>query len=122
MIGDKTPHKEIEFWGTSREDLLDEKVFPPMARYLIGKQLRRIQSGLEPMDWKPFDVVGAGTKELRVRLADGAFRVLYVVKFPEYVYVLHCFKKKTDKTSTRDKNIASDRYKELMNERKNHEH
>ena len=121
MAGEAAQDKAIEFWGTSREDLLDDKVFPPQARFLIGKQLRRVQRGEEPMDWKPFDVVGAGTKELRVRLADGAFRVLYVVKFPEYVYVLHCFKKKSEQTSTRDKNIASERYKELINERKNHE-
>ena len=42
-------------------------------------------------DWKPFDEVGAGTKEIRVRDASGIYRVIYVAKFEEAIYVLHCF-------------------------------
>jgi phage-related protein len=37
--------------------------------------------------------------EIRIRDAAGAFRVLYVAKFGDAVYVLHCFQKKTQKTS-----------------------
>ena len=43
--------------------------------------------------------VGQGVKEIRIRDAAGAFRVLYVAKFADAVYVLHCFQKKTEKTS-----------------------
>jgi phage-related protein len=48
---------------------------------------------------------------------DGWFRVMYVAKFPEAVYVLHCFKKKTSATSKHDKEIATARYKAVVQER-----
>jgi phage-related protein len=50
-------------------------------------------------------------------LDDGWFRVRYVAKFPEAVYVLHCFKKKSRVTSKQDKEIASSRYKAVIKER-----
>jgi phage-related protein len=44
--------------------------------------------------------------------------VIYVAKFEEAVYVLHCFQKKTQATSTRDKDIADVRYRSVFNARK----
>ena len=35
--------------------------------------------------------IGPGVKEIRIRDATGAFRVIYVAKFAEAIYVLHCF-------------------------------
>lgn len=61
---------------------------------------------MEPDHWKPFDEAGAGAKEIIIDLDDGWFRVMYVAKFPEAVYVLHCFRKKTNLTSKQDKDIA----------------
>lgn len=43
---------------------------------------------------------------------------MYVAKFHEAVYVLHCFKKKTRATSKHDKDIATARYKAVIQERK----
>lgn len=62
-------------------------------------------------------MVGAGTKEVRINLDDGWFRVMYVAKFPEAVYVLHCFKKTTTSTSKHDKDIMATRYKAVIQER-----
>jgi phage-related protein len=73
---------------------------------------------LEPDDWKPFDDVGPGTREIRIRDASGAYRVMYVAKFEEAVYVLHCFQKKTQATSRRDKAIVETRYRAVVNTRK----
>jgi len=56
--------------------------------------LGKIQAGLEPDNWKPFDDVGAGTKEIRIRDAVDIYRVMYVAKFEEAIYVLHCSKRK----------------------------
>ncbi|MDP2762600.1 MAG: type II toxin-antitoxin system RelE/ParE family toxin [Sideroxyarcus sp.] len=109
--------KPIDWRGSSFKDLTDENVFSLEARKVAGTQLRKIQRGDEPDDWKPFDDVGTGTKEIRIKLADGAFRVMYVAKFPEAVYVLHCFKKKTQQTSQHDKDIAKLRYKAVIQER-----
>ena len=80
--------------GSSRRDL---RSFPALARRLIGFQLRRVQQGLEPDDWKPMPTVGPGVREIRVHV-EGAHRVFFVATAAEAVYVLHAFEKKTQKT------------------------
>ncbi len=72
-----------------------------------------VQSGDEPLDWKPLRGVGHGAMEIRVRRG-GAFRVVYVAKFADAVYVLHCFGKKTEKTSRTDIDLVIRRYGEMM--------
>jgi phage-related protein len=62
------------------------------------------------------NTVGAGVNEIRIRETDGAFRVMYVAKFADAIYVLHCFQKKTQKTSSDDIALASRRYKDLIRE------
>jgi len=56
--------------------------------------------------------IGAGCREIRIRTADGAFRVFYVTKFGDAVFVLHCFRKKSQKTVQRDIAIGTQRYSE----------
>lgn len=51
------------------------------------------------------------------KISTAYFRVMYVAKFAEAVYVLHCFKKKMTSTSKRDKDIAAARYKAVIQER-----
>ena len=111
--------KEIRWVGSSYQDVLE---FPKSARREAGFQLGKIQSGLEPDDWKPFDEVGAGVKEIRIRDNSGIYRVMYVAKFEEAIYVLHGFKKKTNATSKHDKEIASVRYKAVLSTRGKNEH
>ncbi len=88
------------------------------SRKEAGFQLGRVQAGLEPLNWKPFDDVGVGTKEIRVRDSSGIYRVMYVAKFDDAIYVLHCFQKKTEATSKQDKAIAQARYRAVIKERK----
>ena len=107
--------KEIRWVGSAYEDLLS---FPDDARRQAGFQLGKVQAGVEPDNWKPFDGVGAGTREIRIRDESGAFRVLYVAKFEEAVYVLHCFQKKTQATSRKDKDIAETRYRAVVKTQK----
>ena len=57
--------------------------------------------------------IGPGVNEIRVRVAGGAFRTLYVATFKEAVYVLHAFQKKTQKTAKADLSLAMTRYKAL---------
>lgn len=109
--------KPINWRGSSLRDIKDNNIFTPIARKEAGHQLSLVQAGLEPDHWKPFDEVGAGTKEIIINLDDGWFRVMYVAKFYEAVYVLHCFRKKTNVTSKYDKNIAATRYKAVIHER-----
>ena len=107
--------KEIRWVGSSYDDILK---FPDDPRKKAGFQLGKVQAGLEPEDWKPFNDVGAGAKEIRVTHSSGIFRVMYVEKFEEAVYVLHCFQKKTEATTKHDKDIAEARYRVVVRERK----
>ena len=72
--------------------------------------------GQEPDDWKSMNTVGQGVKEIRIHDAASAFRVIYVAKFADAVYVLHCFQKKTAKTSKLDLDLATRRYHDLRKE------
>jgi phage-related protein len=105
--------KPIEFRGKSLDDL---RAFPLSARREAGHQLDLVQNGQEPHDWKPMNTVGQGVKEIRIRDATGAFRIIYVAKFADAVYVLHCFQKKTAKTSKTDLDLAAKRYRDLLKE------
>ena len=62
------------------------------------------------------NAVGRGVKEIRIRDEAGAFRVLYLARFADAVYVLHCFQKKTERTSKADVELAAKRYRELLKE------
>ena len=55
--------------------------------------------------------VGAGDYEIRHRDPSGAFRVIYVAKRDEAVYVLHAFQKKSRTTARTDIDLAAKRYK-----------
>jgi len=105
--------KPIYWVGTSYKDLLE---FPVEAKRNAGYQLHRIQNGFEPESWKPFQSVGAGVKEIRISEKGNTFRIIYVAKFAEKIYVLHSFQKKTQKTRARDINIAKARYNSILNE------
>jgi phage-related protein len=109
-MSDLTP---VEFRGDSLDAL---RRFPESARRRAGQELSLLQRGRDPKDWKPMSTVGAGVREIRVRDEQGIFRVLYVTKFADAVFVLHCFQKKTQKTASADLDIASRRYKELVKE------
>lgn len=91
--------------------------FSGEARRRAGFELWEVQLGKEPSDWKPMPSVGVGVNELRVR-DGGAFRVIYLAKFPEAVYVLHAFQKKTRKTALADIELARTRYRAMLKERK----
>lgn len=90
--------KPVAWLGSS---LADVRAFPKIARERLGYARDRIQRGLEPSDWKPMPSVGAGVREIRVQVGR-QFRVLYVTRFAEAIYVLHAFEKKSQKTATVD--------------------
>jgi phage-related protein len=99
--------KPIFFIGSSRDDL---RGFPAEVRKALGDELLRVQNGLRPIDFKPMKDVGRGAYEIRVRL-NGAWRVIYVAKFADAIYVLHAFEKKSQKTGQNDLELAKRRYK-----------
>ena len=106
--------KRIQWLGTSLNTVRE---FPDDARALIGQELRMVQSGLMPGDFKPMPTVGSGAYEIRVR-AGNQYRVIYVAKFSGSVYVLHAFVKKTPKTAQSDLDVAKSRYTAMLIEHK----
>lgn len=103
--------KEIYWVGSCYKDLQE---FPKQAKQDAGYQLHRVQNGLEPEDWKPFKTVGSGVKEIRISDDGNTYRVMYIAKFEERIYVLHSFQKKTQKTRQKDIDIAKVRYKAIV--------
>ena len=106
--------KRVVWLGDSLRRVRD---FAPEARHEAGVQLGLVQVGEEPSDWKPMPSVGLGVSEIRVRIG-GAFRVIYVAKFVEAVYVLHAFQKKSRKTAQTDIELARLRFRSLVQDRR----
>ena len=101
--------KRLSFLGASLDDLSD---FPADARRATGFELWQVQRGLMPSDFKPLLAVGPGAYEIRIHVL-GEWRVIYVAKFAQSVYVLHTFRKKTRKTRQEDIDIARQRYADI---------
>ena len=103
--------KPITFLGNSLKAL---RAFPDAARQDAGFQLDLLQRGQQPDDFKPVPAAGAGVEELRVWCEQGTFRVIYVARLADAIYVLHAFQKKTQTTAKADIELAARRYRELM--------
>ena len=100
--------KPVRFVGSARDSLA---AFPKAARTRAGYELFAVQVGRNPDNWKPMANVGPGACEIRVRDPTGAYRVIYIARFVDAVYVLHAFQKKTQKTSRADLELAAKRYR-----------
>lgn len=104
--------KPISFLGDSLARLRD---FPIDARSEAGFQLSQVQIGIDPADWKPMKTVGPGVREIRVRDARGAFRVIYLATLTDRVLVLHAFQKTTRQTAQKDIDLAARRLRDWRN-------
>ena len=102
--------KLLRFAGSAKTDLSG---FPDRARVRTGYELFMVQAGREPSDWKPMPTVGPGAAEIRVRDETGAYRVIYVARFADAVYILHAFQKKSQKTARADLAVAAQRYRDI---------
>lgn len=101
--------KPARFHGDALERIRE---FPAEIQSDMGHQIELVQSGRDPDDWKPMPTVGKGVREIRVRDETGAYRAIYLATLPDAVHVYHAFKKKTQKTSKHDLEIAERRYRE----------
>lgn len=106
--------KPIKWMGDSYDVLC---AFPEPARRDAGFQLHRVQHGQAAGDWKPMSSVGSGVQEIRIDKG-GAYRVIYVAKYKETIYVLHAFQKKTQRTSRKDSELAKQRLRDVQRMRR----
>ncbi len=107
--------RPVRFLGDSLKSLRD---FPEDARHNAGYQLDKVQRGEQPDDFKPMVAVGKGVEEIRLTDDSGAYRVIYLARRADAVYVLHAFQKKTQATSRRDIDTAKRRFVQLSRGRK----
>ena len=102
--------KPLRFVGSSLAAL---QRFPDAPRRAAGHELWQAQCGLMPSDFKPMPAVGLGCYEIRIHV-EGEWRVIYVAKLAEAVYVLHAFQKKSRATDRNDIAIAQNRYRAIV--------
>ena len=108
------PRKVVRFLGGS---LAAIRQFPKDARNEAGDQLLLVQIGEMPEDWKPMPEIGSGSYEIRIHKPD-EYRVIYVAKFPEAIYVLHAYGKKTQKARQKELEHARRVYAQMLQQRK----
>jgi phage-related protein len=88
---------------------------PPRVQDNLGFELFLAQTGQHPPSAKPLRGLGAGTIELVEDFDGDTYRAVYTVHFPEAVYVLHAFKKKSKrgvKTPQREIDLIAKRLKD----------
>ena len=105
--------REIRFHPRAREAL---RSYPEEVRYEFGRTLQRVQEGIKlsmPQS-RPLPVVASGAHELRVRGADGIYRVFYFTSSPVAIMVFHAFVKKTRKSPALQIQLARARLKEMV--------
>ena len=98
--------KKVVFMGDS---LARIRAFPSGARQDAGFQIDRVQRGEHPDKWKPMKTIGKGVQEICIKEASGHYRVIYLAKLEDAVYVLHAFQKKTQQTRKSDIDLARKR-------------
>lgn len=106
--------KKITWLGHTHQTV---KGYSDIVKQEIGYNLDKVQRGLEPHDWKPIPLVGQGVKEIRIH-QENEYRVLYIAKFEESIYILHAFVKKTEQTLKKDIGLAKQRYVEMLEMRR----
>lgn len=104
------------------EKLRDEikKVWPEQVRKDAGFELGRVQQGLDPDHFREMPSIALGVREIKIQDENKSqYRLIYVAKFEDGIYVFHVITKKTtEKTSKVDLETAKKRYKEIVAQRK----
>ncbi len=111
MSQDKTERTDV-FWEGDALEVL--RAFPSTMKRNFGREIQRLQEGEKPLDSRPMKSIGQGVFELRQSDDDGWYRLVYFKKIAGRLFMLHCFVKKSAKTSRKDLNIAKNRLKQVQ--------
>jgi phage-related protein len=98
----------VAWEGDSREVLHS---FPHDVRQNLGFQLWQLQQCEKPADYRPLPSIGTGVFELRDQDERSWYRVVYLSRIDDVIYVLHCFEKKSREMPRRDFETAKRRLK-----------
>jgi phage-related protein len=111
----------VAWEGDSREIL---QSFPDDVRHNFGFELWQLQQGERPSGYRPLPSIGPGVFELRDQDERSWYRVVYLSRVNDVIYVLHCFEKKSREMPRRDFEKAKQRLKAVrarLAEEKKHE-
>ncbi|MGD0731497.1 MAG: type II toxin-antitoxin system RelE/ParE family toxin [Terracidiphilus sp.] len=102
-------HTQIHWVGDAKEIL---SAFPAGIKGVLGYSLRRLQRGLPPdCDARRMESIGKGVWELKTADERTWYRVIYLTRIGDSIYVLHAFEKDSRKTNRRDLDVAMSRLK-----------
>jgi len=101
---------EVVWEGDSLEVI---RRFPGLVRQDLGAELRRLQTGDRPLNSRPMPSIGARVYELKEQDERAWYRVIYLAKIGNRIYILHCFEKKSAKTGKSDWALAKARLKRV---------
>ena len=107
------PPKPIVWVGSSIHDM---RRCAPDVQDAAGVELRTLQHGIMPPDWKPMPTVGVGVGEIRIH-TNTEHRIFFVAKFHEAIYILHIFEKRSRKTARRDLELGRARFRTVVSSR-----
>lgn len=121
MAANKHRVAELSWEGTSYKVLTS---WPKPIRIDFGRSLREMQEGRPArLDIRPIKSIGDGVFELKNSDEDKWYRLIYLARIDDVIYVLDCFEKDTAKTEKKDIKRASAQLSSvklrLMEERKN---
>jgi phage-related protein len=103
---DENPDAQIAWEGNSKEVI---SAFPDEVKQNLGFQLRRLQCGEAPTDYRPMPSIGPGVFELRDEDERSWYRVIYLSRINNVIHVLHCFEKKGRETPKNELKTARQR-------------
>jgi phage-related protein len=107
----ETAAAEVVWEGDSLQVL---RGFPGPVRQDLGAELRRLQGGDRPLNSRPMPSIGARVYELKEQDERAWYRVIYLARIRNRIYILHCFEKKSAKTARNDFVVAKARLKRVL--------
>ncbi len=89
----KSPRKPLKWIGSAKRDL---DAMPEDVKDVFGHAIDLAQAGGKHQDAKAMSGFGsAGVLEVVDDYRSDTYRAVYTVKFAGWIYVLHCFQKKS---------------------------
>jgi len=91
-----TPKDAVIAWEGDSKEVISS--FPNAAKHNLGFDLRLLQQGQQPTDYRPMSSIGPGVFELRDQDERAWYRVIYLSRVRDVIHVLHCFEKRSRET------------------------
>jgi phage-related protein len=103
------PKDAVIAWEGDSKEVISS--FPNAAKSNLGFDLRLLQQGQQPTDYRPMSSIGPGVFELRDQDERAWYRVIYLSRVRNVIHVLHCFEKRSRETPMKEINMARQRLK-----------